>query len=233
METRYVPTQVACRQVDTFVRTNYIPSFSNRINQKGSFNPVGQPVGRSVDCSESRSRSLVSGHEYFTTKSQKRSFVSLKNINSSLKSKMKSITKNVFRRVEVEDNIAKECSTPLMQLISLQSYDGSFTLNEALVPILGKTLKEMKAGIRLSHHSYLNFRFANYNNYVILASNKHNLTNQVFATALSLSFFVHSLADEEEKWELIVAKARKWLTKAVNPETVDAVVELASDFLKA
>ncbi len=35
---------------------------------------------------------------------------------------------------------------PLMQLINLQSYDGSFALNEALASILKKTLTEMKAG---------------------------------------------------------------------------------------
>ncbi|XP_037040285.1 von Willebrand factor A domain-containing protein 5A-like [Bradysia coprophila] len=45
------------------------------------------------------------------------------------------------------DNAALGSSSTLMLLISLQSYDGSFTLNEALSQILGKTLQELKAGI--------------------------------------------------------------------------------------
>lgn len=67
---------------------------------------------------------------------------------------------------------------------------------------------------------------------IFLASNKHNLADQVFATALALSFFVHNLADEEDKWELIVIKARKWLTKTIQSENVDTILKIASDFLK-
>lgn len=67
----------------------------------------------------------------------------------------------------------------------------------------------------------------------ISASDKHNLTNQVFATALAISFFVNNLADEKDKWDLIVVKARKWLNATVQPENVDAIIELTSAFLKA
>lgn len=55
----------------------------------------------------------------------------------------------ISRFLQIENKTVEESPTLLMQLIILQSYDGSFTLNEALAPILGKTLKEMKAGICL------------------------------------------------------------------------------------
>lgn len=79
----------------------------------------------------------------------------------------------------------------------------------------------------------MNFQHDKYYFGNILASKKHNLDKQVFATALALSFFVHNLADEEEKWELVATKARIWLTKTVKPENLDTILKLASDCLKA
>lgn len=83
---------------------------------------------------------------------------------SNFKSKIKSITKTFFGRAKdntakqpspfpiqlpPNDNVTKESSSHLMPLISLQSYDGSFALNEDLAAVLGKTLKEMEKGTRL------------------------------------------------------------------------------------
>lgn len=46
-----------------------------------------------------------------------------------------------------EDDSAKESVPLLLQLVSLQSYDGSFALNESLAVVLGKTLPELEKGI--------------------------------------------------------------------------------------
>ncbi|XP_037026786.1 von Willebrand factor A domain-containing protein 5A-like [Bradysia coprophila] len=86
------------------------------------------------------------------------------------------LSPNFFVRSDVNDAAHGCSSSLLMSLINIQSYDGSFILNEDLVPILGKSLTEM-----------------------VEASNKHNLSNQVFATALAISFFVHNLADGKGK----------------------------------
>lgn len=45
-------------------------------------------------------------------------------------------------QVEVE-----EAATPLVQTISQQSFDGSFSLNEKLCEILGKSLQELQQGL--------------------------------------------------------------------------------------
>ncbi|XP_037045008.1 von Willebrand factor A domain-containing protein 5A-like [Bradysia coprophila] len=108
-----------------------------------------------------------------------------------------------------ENAIAEKSAPALIQLISLQSYDGSFDLNGELVSILGRKLKKMEE-----------------------ASTKHKFTQQVFATALAICFFTNHLANEVDKWELIVLKARKWLAMAVQPENVDAVLNVADGYLK-
>lgn len=59
------------------------------------------------------------------------------------------------------------------------------------------------------------------------------MQEQVFATALAISFFVKNLSDEKDAWELIVIKARKWLAKALQSEQIDDVIKAAMAFLAA
>jgi phage tail tube protein FII len=101
-------------------------------------------------------------------------------------------------------------ASPLMQLISLQSFDGSYTLSEKFAVIVGKSLEEIKGG-----------------------ASKANLQEQVFTTALAISFYVTKMSGEKDVWELIVNKARKWLGKSLQPEQVTAAVAAASAFLRA
>jgi len=112
-----------------------------------------------------------------------------------------------FSEMEVE---AEDTPTPVIQLISLQSFDGSYTLTEKIAAIVGKSLDEIKNG-----------------------ASKGNLQEQVFVTALAISFFLTKLSAEKDVWELIVMKARKWLAKAIQPEQVDAAIQTATTFLEA
>lgn len=75
----------------------------------------------------------------------------------------------------------------LDSLIVLQSFDGSFTLNEGLARVLGKSLKDLK----------------------IFNNNKYDDT--VFGTALAVAYFKTKLAAYSEEWEFVVNKAEKWI----------------------
>lgn len=120
---------------------------------------------------EDRADCLSSSHHDWSSPSSKSWFPSAFNI----KSKIQSIAKNLFDRADhndasycrvnsaeaqfneveaiIETNVQSDAanasiSSPLMQLINLQSYNGSFTLDEELPPILGKSLTDMLAGNR-------------------------------------------------------------------------------------
>jgi len=51
----------------------------------------------------------------------------------------------------------------------------------------------------------------------------------VFATALAVAYFMNKLDAEKDVWELVVSKARKWLSKNLSDaEKIDSVIGIAS-----
>jgi len=55
-------------------------------------------------------------------------------------------------------------------------------------------------------------------------------TENAWATALAVTFFVKKLANEKESWELVCNKAKKWLVKEC-PSTADKILAHAEQFL--
>lgn len=64
-----------------------------------------------------------------------------------------------------------------------------------------------------------------------VGATKNNLSEEVYATALAIVFFVTTLPEEKDVWELIVLKAKKWLKKTYQAGDVDTVLKLAETFL--
>ncbi|ODM92021.1 von Willebrand factor A domain-containing protein 5A, partial [Orchesella cincta] len=61
----------------------------------------------------------------------------------------------------------------------------------------------------------------------------HGLPEKVFATAIAIAFFTNKLATEKDVWELIVVKAKKWLSKNISDVTdIDSIIsKVASRFV--
>lgn len=83
--------------------------------------------------------------------------------------------------------------TPLETIVRLQSFDGFWTWNDALVVALG--VKEEQ-----------------------VASNKAALSSDAWATITVLAFLRKLLAAEKESWELIAEKALVWLESQVTSD---------------
>ncbi|CAL8143672.1 unnamed protein product [Orchesella dallaii] len=108
----------------------------------------------------------------------------------------------------VPETMRKSCTTKLtmQKLISLQSFDGSYLLDEKLSDIVDVSLKKLKEDDK-----------------------KHGLPDKVFATALAIAYFMNKLHSEKDMWELIVLKARKWLAKNLSDAgQVDNVISMAA-----
>lgn len=77
---------------------------------------------------------------------------------------------------------------PLHGLISLQEFEGSWTLNAQFCQVIGLNLTKVKAAVT-----------------------KLNVNEKWLATALAVRYFVNKLGHEKETWELVVEKATTWL----------------------
>lgn len=83
-------------------------------------------------------------------------------------------------------------SRPLDRLASLQRADGSWELGKFLAELLGCSLDDLESEAAK------------------VPGNREQV-DRVWATALALAFLEQFCADEREEWELLAAKARRWL----------------------
>lgn len=135
-------------------------------------------------------------------------------------------------------NSVSDTTSPLLQLISLQSFDGSYSLNEELAAIFNKSLCEIKEGSEKAKVPLAVFKCQMSSPIqvivlIILGATNLKLEDQIFATVLAISFFITKLSSEKDSWELIVKKARKWLGSTLQPENVDDAIKAATTFLGA
>jgi Ca-activated chloride channel family protein len=101
---------------------------------------------------------------------------------------------------EVPKGAAQAAPRPLDRLILLQAADGSWDLSEELADILGCALSTLEAAL----HG---------------AAGDAATVRRAWATALALAFLEVRVANAEDEWALLAAKARTWLGQcgAVSP----------------
>lgn len=113
-------------------------------------------------------------------------------------------------------NILPSSSAPrdehdrLLKLVTLQSYDGSFNLDNYLCNLLGIKLNDVKD---------------------FLSSLPKSDSAAISGTALVIAFLEVKMSAFREEWELIVQKARKWLQKHLQSKQVTPDSLLASSLL--
>ncbi|CAL8104173.1 unnamed protein product [Orchesella dallaii] len=95
---------------------------------------------------------------------------------------------------------------PIEKLINLQSFDGSYLLNKNLSDIVGVAVKNMKSEAKAL-----------------------GLKENVYATAVAISFFEKKMTAQKRRWELIVTKSRKWLAiQVTDAKVVEAMMKKAA-----
>jgi hypothetical protein len=105
-------------------------------------------------------------------------------------------------------------------LIALQGFEGSFPLSASLAAIIGAPLQDLEA--RLT-------QFAP----VAVSGLKAEEERRLWATVLAVSVFEGKLAGEAEMWELVVEKARGWITGlSAGDENVKRLERLAGEVLR-
>ena len=104
------------------------------------------------------------------------------------------------------------------RLIALQSFEGSFSFTRALAAVLGIPLPELEAKLM----EFIPSNFESSDAYQTL-----------WATVLVVTMFEQKLAGEKDVWELVVAKARDWITAlpSVQDEDVKRMETLAIEVL--
>uniref|UniRef100_A0A3B3BM22 VWFA domain-containing protein n=1 Tax=Oryzias melastigma TaxID=30732 RepID=A0A3B3BM22_ORYME len=95
---------------------------------------------------------------------------------------------------------------PLLQLVSLQKASGCWMLDAALASVLGKTSKELEE------------------------SKPENVSSEVWATILALTWLHGFKMDAKDEWELLAVKAASWV-QAQNAPCVKECVDAANALL--
>ena len=99
-------------------------------------------------------------------------------------------------------------SSALSQLITLQSAEGFWTLDQSLASLIGCTLIELKSTCPAG------------------------CTEVMWATLLALAFLEKQFTSHHDEWELVAMKAEFWLQSQPLPSTVDSLKQIASQNLK-
>ena len=99
-------------------------------------------------------------------------------------------------------------SSALSQLITLQSAEGFWTLDQSLASLIGCTLVELKSTCPAG------------------------CTEVMWATLLALAFLEKQFTSHRDEWELVAMKAEFWLQSQPLPSTVDSLKQIASQNLK-
>ena len=99
-------------------------------------------------------------------------------------------------------------SSTLSQLITLQSAEGFWTLDQSLASLIGCTLVELKSTCPAG------------------------CTEVMWATLLALAFLEKQFTSHRDEWELVAMKAEFWLQSQPLPSTVDSLKQIASQNLK-
>jgi hypothetical protein len=107
-----------------------------------------------------------------------------------------------------------------VSLITLQSFEGSFALTSGLASILGTSLTELEAKLM---------------EFVPTAGPRlpEEQKKRIWATVLALCLFEGKLTRERETWELVVEKAKNWISEldTVENNDVDRLQVLAKEVL--
>lgn len=98
---------------------------------------------------------------------------------------------------------AKGETDPLHQIIALQSFDGSWELNDKFLEVLKLSWSKVKS--RVSSPS----------------------EEKVWATVLAICFLEKKMAEQKDAWELVVDKARVWLSGVAKDGFVEKLVQVA------
>ena len=106
-------------------------------------------------------------------------------------------------------NIASQYEPYELQqrLAQQQDFDGSFALTSQFAAIVGVPLDVLLR---------------------IAAAEPFISNDAVFATSLAIAVFENKLAHLRDEWELVVAKARKWLASYATSCSVDALIGTAA-----
>ncbi|KAM3511248.1 hypothetical protein MY11210_005117 [Beauveria gryllotalpidicola] len=116
-----------------------------------------------------------------------------------------------FGNAQAEDNEAdpsatkEDAKTALEAIIALQTFGGSWTWSTALEELLGVTRE--------------------------VAGEQLEVEAEVAATVCAVAYLEAKLADEEEVWELVVAKAREWLAVTLGEDGAAALERRARQML--
>lgn len=105
---------------------------------------------------------------------------------------------------EEEAAAAETCSdSPVEDLAAAQSFDGFWTFSAMLAKLTGVSLEDAKARISLT----------------VATSGD---VDAVYATLLAVAYLETKCKDDEEVWELFVAKAKTWLEGKLGGELAEA-----------
>ncbi|KAK8150730.1 hypothetical protein G3M48_009620 [Beauveria asiatica] len=99
----------------------------------------------------------------------------------------------------------EDAKTPLEAIIALQTFGGSWTWSAALEELLGVTRE--------------------------VAGKQLEVAAEVAATVCAVAYLEEKLADEQEVWELVVDKAREWLSLTLGEDGVAALEKRARQML--
>jgi hypothetical protein len=111
--------------------------------------------------------------------------------------------------VEESQKEASPAKDVLHEIVSFQSFDGSFKLEDSLIKSLGLDINAVKQD-----------------------AEKNGWDLNAWATVLAVTFFSEKLADRKDSWELVVNKALKWLKKN-HSAILDAMLALAKSSLES
>ena len=104
-------------------------------------------------------------------------------------------------------------------LITLQSFEGSFSLTSALASTLQVPLADLEAKLKTSSPSKLG----------------EEDKKKLWATVLAVCLFENKLGGEKDMWELVVEKANDWMSGLSSVQTtyVAELKRLAGEMLGA
>ena len=116
------------------------------------------------------------------------------------------------------DTGVQQLSSRTKSLIDLQTFDGCFHLDSPLAALLGVSLKVLEEKLISSVPTSPGL------------GPEHRQT--VWATILAIKVFETQLTGERSVWQLVVDKARAWIT-GVGVEDIAQLVQMAGEVLDA
>jgi len=132
--------------------------------------------------------------------------------------KRESLNYSPLSDVQVAPQVLRERT---LALVALQTFEGSFPFTSALAALLGTTLVPLEAKLRGVLPT--------------VAGLNEEQRRSVWATLLAVGMFEGELVNERDVWELVVEKAKDWITtlNGVDVETGVKLVMKALDEVRA